>query len=159
MRLIKNLISHISILCTIPILCIILSCSDSLTEKVRIKFEVLPERENLYFITWIDTLGHAEGYRENFIKRPRETWCVITNSENDTLGRYTGLSTAQIFAYFETSDSVVFINFMTGLNLFPDKYLNENEMDKYPLRYEPIRFNLSEIRKEMNVELKILSNG
>lgn len=131
------------------LLLLLLGCAQNYVqeEKLWLSYEVIPEGNNYYTINWKDTLGVSEGYHENdlrFIKRPREVWCVVTSITNDTLGYYRGLSTAQTFANFQTSDSVVKLNFMTGLNLFPDNYIEDKqEMRKYPIKYKPIIFNIN----------------
>ncbi|MCD7900566.1 MAG: hypothetical protein LUH22_12050 [Bacteroides sp.] len=145
----------------IILLLILFSCGQESNskEKIKLTFQVNHERGNWYSIHWKDTLGKGDGYHEDdltFIKRPKEIWCVITDLQNDTLGYYQGMSTAQTFAYFHTTDTVVILNFMTGLNLFPDRTLEDKrETNKYPIRYEPIEFKLvSRVGEEMEIELK-----
>ncbi|GAA4374888.1 hypothetical protein GCM10023186_06930 [Hymenobacter koreensis] len=138
---------------------------------MKILFEVIPEdyERNLYSVEWKDTLGQSEGYQKsNLIKRPKEVWCVITNDRKDTLGYYQGLSTAQTFASFQSKDTIVTLNFMTGLNFFTDKFANEQSMvdyektardysmdNKLPIHFEPIQINLkSDLRKKIDIELK-----
>ncbi len=132
--------------------------------KIRLTYEVIPEdyNRNLYYIEWQDTLGKSEGYLPNKIyKRPKEVWCVVTNKKNDTLGYYKGLSTAQTLAYFQTTDTIVILNFMAGLNMFSDKFDNDKkgkeywEANRLPIEFEPIDFNVkTNLLKKFEIELK-----
>ena len=144
---------------------ILLSCKKekTITEKVRtkIEYELVPEALNQYSVNWNDTLGKSEGYLpEKFLMRPKEIKCVITNDKNDTLGYYKGLSMAQSFAYFHTTDSIVNLNFMIGLNMFSDKFQGEEgkkywESNRKIINFKPIRLSLkSSLRKKTEVELE-----
>ena len=134
-------------------------------------FEIIPEDydRNLYTVEWKDTLGQSEGYQgEEFTKRPKEIWCVITNERKDTLGYYRGLSTAQTFAGFQSKDTIVTLNFLIGLNFFTDKFENgQSKADfekaardysienKLPIVFKPIKINLkTDLRKKFSVELE-----
>lgn len=130
---------------------------------MKLAFEVIPEDydRNLYYVNWQDTVGESEGYLPaKMLKRPKEIWCVITNKNNDTLGHYTGRSMAQTTAYFQTTDTVVILNFMIGLNMFSDKLDDEKtgreywEANKTPIEFKPIHFNMkSDQRKKFELEL------
>ena len=132
--------------------------------KIQLKYEIIPEdyERNLYYVDWTDTLGLSEGYLpDKILKRPKEIWCLVTNNQNDTLGYYHGLSMAQTFCYFQTTDSIVNLNFMIGLNMFPDKFENDTagakaywETNKIPIEFEPVNVNIKyELRKEFEIEL------
>ena len=133
-------------------------------EKMRITFQVIPEDHDrsLYYVEWKDTLGQSEGYLPgNILKRPREIWCIVTNPNNDTLGHYTGLSTAQTFSYFQSTDQVITLNFKIGMNIFSDKFdptVTVSEFQtKYllPVEFEPVNVNLkTDLGKKFNIELK-----
>lgn len=92
--------------------------------------------------------------------RPKEIKCVITNDKNDTLGYYMGLSTAQSFAYFETKDAMITLNFMIGLNMFSDKFEGKNgekywNANRKIIYFKPIRLSLeSNLLKKFNLELE-----
>ena len=139
--------------------------------KTKLEFEVIPEdyEKHFYSITWKDTLGLSEGYIDNkWFSRPKEIWCIVTNQKDDTLGHYTGLSTAQTFAYFETTDTLVTLNFMIGLNFFSDKFGSGQNMTEFennarqfslvnrlPIVFQPIKLNLkTDLRKKYDIELK-----
>lgn len=122
-------------------------------EKMKLSFTIFPEGNNQYSIMWKDTLGYSEGYTEgsmSFIKRPREIWCVITSLNNDTLGYYQGLSTAQTFTYFNSTDSIVNLNFMIGLNIFSDKLDSDTLDSDYekllnsPIKFKALNININE---------------
>ena len=132
--------------------------------KNQLKYKIISEDygRNLYYVEWTDTLGLSEGYLpDKILKRPKEIWCFVTNNQNDTLGYYHGLSMAQTFCYFQTTDSIVTLNFMIGLNMFPDKFENDTtgakayqEANKTPIEFEPIEVNIkTDLRKEFEVEL------
>lgn len=132
--------------------------------KIQLKYEIFPEDydRNLYYVDWTDSLGLSEGYLpDKILKRPKEIWCFVTNNQNDTLGYYYGLSMAQTFCYFQTTDSIVTLNFMIGLNMFPEKFENDTlgakaywEANKTPIEFEPIEVNIkTDLRKEFEVEL------
>jgi hypothetical protein len=140
-------------------------------ERMKLTFQIIPEDGDLYYVEWKDTLGLNDGYHEdvlNWIKRPKETWCIITNEKNDTLGYYLGLSTAQSFAYFSTTDSIINLNFMTGLNFFSDLFENQTSLKDHqkaaqeylnkhrlPLKYKPLNININtDQRKEFEIELE-----
>lgn len=125
--------------------------------KMQISFEVIPEDYalHLYNIVWEDTCGQSEGYGSDKIKRPQEIWCFITNSHNDTLGYYYGMSTAQTFAAFQTTDSIVTVQFITGFNFFSDRFRAPKEAIDYafdhhlPIAYQPLHINLkTDLRKK-----------
>jgi hypothetical protein len=141
--------------------------------KMSLSFQIIPEdyERNIYSIEWNDTLGLSEGYMKNkikWLKRPQEVWCIITNRNNDTLGYYQGLSTAQTFTYFQTTDTTVILNFMIGLNFFTDKHEDVIDKDAYlkvaqdyskehnlPIEFEPIEFDMkTELRQDFKIELK-----
>lgn len=139
--------------------------------RLKLKFEVIPEdsEKYLYSIEWKDTLGQSEGYINNkWFTRPKEIWCMITNNQKDTLGYYRGLSTAQTFAYFQSTDTIVTLNFMIGLNFFSDKFGNGKDMvefennarqyskdNRLPIVFESIKLNLqTDLRKKHEIELK-----
>ncbi len=141
--------------------------------KMRLSFQVIPEdyERNIYSIEWNDTLGQSEGYLKgelNWIKRPQEVWCVITNNKCDTLGYYQGLSTAQSFTYFQTTDSTIILNFMIGLNFFTDQFEDVMDKDVYlkkaqdysiehnlPIEFKPIAFDMkTELRQDFKIELE-----
>jgi len=155
----------------------IIGCKSSINsksnfnERMKLTYQIIPEDEDLYYVEWKDTLGLNDGYHKdvlNWIKRPKETWCIITNEKADTLGYYLGLSTAQSFAYFKTTDSIIILNFMIGLNFFSDIFDNQTTLVDHqkaaqeylnrhglPLKYRPLKINLNkEIRKEFEIELK-----
>ena len=127
---------------------------DSATPAISFEVRADNADRNLYYVQWHDTLGQAEGYtRSKWVKRPKEVWCVITNKNNDTLGRYMGSSTAQNFANFQSKDSIVVLHFMMGVNFFSDLFNEEKDVDSYvkehqlPRKYGPITVD---IRKELN---------
>lgn len=134
-------------------------------KEIRLTYQVVPEdpERGWYYVEWKDTLGLAEGYLDaDFLKRPKEIWCVITNKKNDTLGYYRGRSMAQTFADFISTDTIVTLNFMTGMNLFSDKSFktetewgNHIKQNRLPIKYEPIEINIQrDLRKEFEVVLK-----
>ena len=146
--------------------------TDRSIEKVKTKltYEVFPEdyERKLYTVQWKDTLGQKEGYEDDkWLKRPKEIWCIVTNNKNDTLGYYMGLSTAQDFLTFESSDTIVALNFMIGLNFFSDKFGSGKDMSEFennarqyskdnrlPITFEPIVLNLkADSRKKYDIEL------
>ncbi len=158
----------------IIILFFLFSCqqTDHSAEKVKTKltYEVFPENyeRKLYTVQWKDTLGQKEGYiGRKWLTRPKEIWCVVTNNNNDTLDHYMGLSTAQNFLTFESSDSLITLNFMIGLNFFSDKFgsgenmkefannsRNYSRLNKLPIIFEPIQINLkADIQKKITLEL------
>lgn len=159
----------------IVILLFFFSCreTDHSVEKVKTKltYEVFSEdyERKLYTVQWKDTLGQMEGYVDDkWLKRPKEIWCIVTNNKNDTLDYYMGLSTAQDFLTFESSDTIVTFNFMIGLNFFSDKFGSGKDMtefennarqysknNKLPIKFEPFTFNLkTNLRKKIDIELK-----
>ncbi len=139
--------------------------------KTRVTFEVLPEdyERKSYTVQWKDTLGQKEGYVEGkWLRRPKEIWCIVTNSKKDTLDYYMGLSTAQDFLTFESSDTIITLNFMIGLNFFSDKFGTGENMKEFennarqyskdnrlPIVFEPIVLSLkTDTRKKYDIELK-----
>jgi hypothetical protein len=145
----------------------LLGCKETnkpIKSKILLKYEIIPEdfERNLYYVDWTDTLGLCEGYLpEKSLQRPKEMWCLVTNSKNDTLGYYHGRSMAQTYCYFQAIDSIITLNFMIGLNMFSDKFENDTagakaywEANKTPIEFEPIMVNLkSDLRKVREVEL------
>jgi hypothetical protein len=126
---------------------------DKSKEKIKLTFQIIPEDydKNLYVVEWKDTLGIKQGY--NIIERPKEIWCIITNRSNDTLGYYRGQSTAQTFAYFQSTDSIVTLNFMIGLTLF--RSAESLDIKQNPICFEPVEINLNiDLRKEFEMILK-----
>lgn len=147
--------------------------TDNSSEKVktRLTFEVYPEdyERKLYTLQWKDTLGQKEGYVDNkWLKRPKEIWCIVTNSKKDTLDYYMGLSMAQDFLTFASNDSIITLNFMIGLNFFSDKFGSGENMKEFennarqyskdnrlPIVFEPIVLSLNtDLRKKYDIELK-----
>lgn len=145
--------------------------TESAKERMRISFDVIPEdhEKNLYYVEWKDTLGHSEGYTgDKQLKRPKEVWCVITNDSKDTLGYYKGLSTARTFAGFQSMDTIVYLHFMIGLNVFTDKFDKRQVMsgqmkaihdyalqNKLPVIFKPVQINLkTDLRKRHSIELQ-----
>ena len=131
---------------------------------MQLKYEIIPEdyERNLYSVDWTDTLGLSEGYlADKIFERPKEIWCFVINNENDTLGYYHGLSTPQTFCYFQTTDSIITLNFMIGLNILPRKFEKDTtgakeyfESNKTPVEFKPVKVNIkSDLRKEFEVEL------
>jgi len=123
--------------------------------------EVIPEDydKNLYSVQWTDTLGQSKGY--NTIKRPEGLQCVIKNKKQDTLGYYIGLSTPQTFAYFQTTDTAITINFKISINIFSEALNNNDNIrkeylkrDSIPRELEPVTVNIKkELRKKITVVL------
>jgi hypothetical protein len=149
---------------------LLLSCGqstikpDTTKKKMKLTYDVIPEDydRHLYYVEWYDTLGKSEGYLpKKILRRPKEVWCTITNKNNDTLGYYHGLSMAQTFAYFQTTDTVVTFNFRTGLNMFSDKLDDDKEGRKYweanriPIEFKPVNFNIkADLKRKFEIELK-----
>jgi hypothetical protein len=131
-------------------------------EKIKLTFDVIPEDydKNLYFVEWIDTLGQSKGFDK--IKRPEEIQCVIKNKNQDTLGYYLGLSTPQTFAYFQTVDTSVTLNFKISINIFSEAFNNNDNIrreylkkDSIPIELEPVTVNIKKgLRKKMTMVLK-----
>lgn len=159
---------------TLLLIIFVSSCqhADNSAEKVktRLNFQVYPEdyERKLYTVEWTDTLGQKEGYvADKWLKRPKEIWCVVTNTKQDTLAYYTGLSMARHFVSFEATDSFITLNFMIGLNFFSDKFDTQQgakefsngieaytKDNKLPIMFEPIVINLNtDLRKKYDVEL------
>jgi hypothetical protein len=122
---------------------------------------VVPEDydKNFYSVEWSDTLGQSKGY--SIIKRPEELQCIIKNKAQDTLGYYIGLSTPQTFAYFQTTDSLVTLNFKISINIFSEDFNNNDNVrkeyvkkDSVPRELEPISVNIkNDLRKKITVVL------
>ncbi|MFK7981750.1 MAG: hypothetical protein AB8G86_17345 [Saprospiraceae bacterium] len=126
--------------------------------KLKITIEVIPEREDLYYITWEDTIGMKAKY--GLLNRPLELWCHIQDLKLDTIGYYRGLSTPSSFTYFETKDSTVTFEFSKAFNFFNEAFFDEKERkafwekNKIPVRFEPIEINLNnQLRQKLIVEL------
>jgi len=145
----------------------IISCSEKPTPKkikeLPIKFTIVPEtNDGLYYVAWKDTLGQSNGYDQ--FNRPIELWCIIRNQKNDTIGYYKGLSTAQKLAYFETNDTIVTLEFKTGMNFFSEVYNGSSEKRNKNLwdyniqkmtDFKPIKLNiLKELRQEQTIMLE-----
>ena len=127
-------------------------------EKLKITVEIIPEGEDLYYITWEDTIGMKSKY--GLLNRPLELWCHIQNLKLDTVGYYRGLSMPSSFTYFETKDSIVTFEFSKAFNFFNEAFFDEKEREvfweknKIPIRFEPIEMNLkSQLRQKVEVEL------
>lgn len=130
-------------------------------EKIKLTFQVNPEDydKTWYSVEWTDTLGQSKGY--NIIKRPEELQCIIKNKKQDTLGYYIGLSTPQTFAYFQTTDTVVTINFKISINIFSEIFNNNDDIrrqylikDSIPKELEPITVNIKkDLRKKITMVL------
>ncbi|WP_158638319.1 hypothetical protein [Panacibacter ginsenosidivorans] len=146
---------------------VVFSCEQTNTlsiktkQKIKLTFEVIPEDydKNLFYVEWTDTLGQGKGY--SIIKRPEELQCIIKNRQQDTLGYYIGLSTPQTFAFFQTTDTIITINFKIGINIFSEVfYSNDNirreylKKDSVPKELEPITINIkTDLRKKITVVL------
>lgn len=135
--------------------------------EIKLTYTIVPEdfERNLYYVDWEDTLGLSEGYLpDNILGRPKEIWCFITNKKKDTLGYYHGQSMAQTYCGFQSKDSIVVLNFMVGLNMFPNAFDKDTtglmaywEAHKTPIALEPIEVNLeTDLRKDFEVILKEL---
>jgi hypothetical protein len=132
---------------------------------MKLTYEIIPEDHdrNYYTVMWTDTLGLSEGYLpEKYPSRPKEIWCFVTNYENDTLGYYKGMSMPHNYCDFKSTDSLITLNFMTGLNILPEQfekdttgasaYLKKNQT---PKEFEPITVNINtDLRQKFTVELK-----
>jgi hypothetical protein len=144
---------------------------DNSKSRMKLNFQVIPEdyEKHFYTVEWKDTLGQSEGYvGHKWFTRPKEIWCVLTNHKNDTLGYYMGLSTAQTFASFQSTDTLVTLNFMIGLNFFSDKFGSGKDMfefennakeysndNRLPIVFKPIQLNLkTDLQKNYDIELK-----
>lgn len=140
------------------------SSNDNTKLKMKLTYEVISEDydRNLYYVEWNDTLGQSEGYLpDNFHKRPKVICCFITNKNGDTLSHNQGLSTAQPFVYFQTTDTIVTLNFITCLNVFSDKFETDSnaaraywEANKIPIEFEPIKIKTTDLRKKFEIVLK-----
>ena len=134
-------------------------------KTIQLSYEIIPEdyERNLYYVSWNDTLGLSEGYLpDKFLQRPKELWCFITNNSHDTLGYYKGLSMPQSYLYFQTTDTIVTLNFMIGLNIFSSKFETDTigakeyyKANTNPIEFEPIEINiLTDLRQTFKRELK-----
>ena len=131
---------------------------------MQVSFQIVPEdiSRKWYSLSWEDTLGLSEGYLpENQYRRPKELWCVVTNTNQDTLGYYTGLSTAMSFCNFQSDDSLIQLNFSIGWSMFQSKehYFSEEEikeiLKEYPIEFKPIVLHLDTcIRRDITVILE-----
>jgi len=136
-------------------------------ERMKLEIEITPETGNGgYSISWNDTLCPEFKSNWDYLqKRPYELYCYITNSNNDTLGYYYGLSSPRQFTYFQTNsakDSIINLGFLVGVNHFSgflaeqtQDYINQfNENNEDGIEFELIRLNLSEVaRKKTEIEL------
>lgn len=114
----------------------LISCDNiSRNNKINslgINFKIFPEFDDgTYYIKWKDTLGQKNGFDQ--FNRPIEIWCVITNTKNDTIGYYKGLSTPQKMAYFTTKDSIINLDFKVGINFFSEIYYGNSEKNNRKL--------------------------
>jgi hypothetical protein len=148
-------------------LIIVLSCgrtnnkSVETKEKIKLTFQVNAEDydKHEYSVEWTDTLGQSKGY--NVIKRPEELQCIIKNEKQDTLGYYIGLSTPQTFAYFQTTDTIITLNFKISINIFSEVFNNNDDIrreylkkDSIPKELEPITVNIKkDLRKKITTVL------
>jgi len=77
------------------------------------------------------------------------------------LGYYIGLSTPQTFAYFQTTDTAITINFKISINIFSEAFNNNDNIrkeylkrDSIPRELEPVTVNIKkELRKKITVVL------
>lgn len=132
---------------------------------IQITYEIIPEdyEQNHFTVKWKDTLGLGEGYLpEKFFSRPKEIWCNVTNRENDTLGYYKGMSMPHDYCDFKTTDTLVTLNFMIGLNILPEKFENDTtgateyiKANQNPVEFKPIEVNMNtDLRQSFTIELK-----
>ena len=141
------------------------SVKNDLSQKeMELTFYIYPEdiSNNSFVIEWQDTLGIDLGYKDfKLNKRPQEVWCVLTNSKQDTLGYYRGRSTPDQYCFFESTDSIVNLNFMIGANFFSEQigskenYIEYSKQNKLPIYFEAIQFNLkTQLRDSIKLILK-----
>jgi len=132
---------------------------------MQLTYEIIPEDHdrNYFTVMWTDTLGLSEGYLpEKYPSRPKEIWCFVTNYENDTLGYYKGMSMPHRYCDFKSTDSIITLNFMIGLNILPGQFENDTtgkaaylKDNLTPKEFEPIRVNINtDLRQKFTVELK-----
>ncbi len=126
---------------------------------LNVTIELIPERENIYYVTWEDTIGMKSKY--GILNRPLELWCHVQNTSLDTIGYYRGLSTPSTFTYFDTKDSIITIEFSKAFNFFNEAFENEVERkafwekNKIPVRFAPIVVNLNkDLKQKLMFELK-----
>ncbi len=132
-------------------------------DKLSITYKIIPEYNNVYYITWRDTLGQRKDF--NQLNRPLELWCTIKNQKNDTIGHYKGLSTPRKLAYFETNDSIINIDFKVRNNFFSEFYyksndnINKRKWDEYSqmaTNFETIKLSF---KKELYNEINVILNS
>jgi hypothetical protein len=77
--------------------------------------------------------------------------CAQPQKNNqDTLGYYKELSTPQTFLAFQSTDSIITINFLTGYNNFSEAFTG----DTSSIHFEPVIVNLQrDWRKQISIEL------
>jgi len=130
-------------------------------EKIKLSFEIVPEdyKTKSYSIEWGDTLCKSKGYDD--INRPMEIKCVIRNKKNDILGYYRGLSTPMTFTYFQTKDTIIYVDFSIDCNAFSGTFKTGEEVERYikknklPIKFKSIELNINkDLRKKFSVELE-----
>jgi hypothetical protein len=168
----QNFLKSSEIGFVIFVLLIGVSCSNrpyTIDEKnIPIQLEIIPEDGNGgYALLWNDSLCPSFLDSSQFLaERPYELYCFVTNSNNDTLGRYTGLSSPRQFTYFQvnpTTDSLINIPFRVGINHF-SRYLQQqsksyirkfNQNNTLPVVFETVTLNLNDVkRKKLNIVLQ-----
>jgi hypothetical protein len=129
-------------------------------QKMKISLSIISEDEKnkYYSLDWDDTLGKKQGY--SIHNRPKEIWCYITNRKKDTLDYYYGLSTSHTYLEFESQDSIVYLNFLIGVNPnYEVKSIEEQNAlinyEKNPIIYESVEANLNQDLRN-KVELVLL---
>jgi hypothetical protein len=129
-------------------------------QDLEISIEVLGEGGNYYSVAWDDTIGMRDSHL--LYNRPLELWCHVLSVRNDTLGYYRGMSTPMTFAYFETTDSLVILQFAKAFNHFSDAFTSEQarrrfwEKHREPVEYESIRIDLrDQVGEKLNYELGV----
>lgn len=138
--------------------------------SLPITIEIIPE-DTLggYALVWNDTLCPEFSDSPRFLEeRPYELYCYIINNQNDTLGKYTGLSSPRQFTYFQTkntNDSLINLHFIVGINHFsrflqrqPRSYIEQfNQNNKAPVVFNTIPLNINDglrIKKDIFLECK-----
>lgn len=152
------------------------SCSNrpyTIDEKhIPIQLEIIPEDGNGgYALVWNDSLcPHFLDSSQFLAERPYELYCFITDINQDTVGKYTGLSSPRQFTYFQinpATDSLITIDFRVGVNHF-SRYLQQqsksyirkfNQNNTSPVVFETVTFNLNDVEREkIDVVLKRKTN-